>query len=76
MQAMDIKNDLKNMVGAVKDSVSEAGHKSTAEAERARREAAGDTMTTGEKLGSIANEAKNHVQAGVDHAKAEARKEI
>lgn len=73
---MDIKNDLKNMVGAVKDAVSEAGHKSTAEAEATRREVAGDTMTPSEKIGSAANEAKNNVQAGVDHAKVEARKEI
>jgi ElaB/YqjD/DUF883 family membrane-anchored ribosome-binding protein len=73
---MDIKNDLKNMVGAVKDSVSEAGHKSTAEAEHARRDIAGDTMTTSDKVGSVANEATNNVQAGVDHAKVEARKEI
>lgn len=76
MPSMDIKNDLKNMVGAVKDTVSEAVHTSTAEAERARREAAGETMTTSEKVGSIANEAKNNIQAGIDHAKVEARKEV
>jgi hypothetical protein len=73
---MDIKDSLKNMVGAVKDSISEAGHKSTAEAEAARRDVAGDTMTPGEKLGSMANEAKNNVQAEIDHSKVEARKEI
>jgi hypothetical protein len=73
---MDIKNDLKNIVGAVKDSVNEAVHKTSADAEHARRDAAGDTMTTSEKIGSIANEATNNVQAGIDHAKVEARKEI
>ena len=73
---MSIKDDLNNVIGAVKDTFSEAGHKSTAEAERTRREVAGDTMTPGEKVGSVANEAKNNVQAGVDHAKVEARKEI
>jgi hypothetical protein len=73
---MSIKDDFQNVMGAVKDSVSEAGHKSTAEAERTRREAAGDTMTTSEKVGSVANEAINNVQAGIDHAKFEARKEI
>jgi ElaB/YqjD/DUF883 family membrane-anchored ribosome-binding protein len=73
---MDIKNDLKNMVDTVKDSISEAGHKGAAEAERAKREAAGDTMTTGEKIGSVANEAKHTIAAGVDRAKVEARKEI
>ena len=73
---MSIKDDLKNTVGAIKDSFREATHKNTAEAEHERRDLAGDTLTPGEKLGSIANEAKNNVQAGVDHAKAEARKEI
>jgi F0F1-type ATP synthase membrane subunit b/b' len=73
---MDITNDLKNMVGTIKDTVNEAVHKSSAEAEHARRDAAGDTMTTGEKAGSIVNEATNNVQAQVDHAKVEARKEI
>jgi ElaB/YqjD/DUF883 family membrane-anchored ribosome-binding protein len=73
---MDIKNELRNVVGAVKDAVSEVGHKSTAEAEHARRDIAGDTMTTGEKLGSVANEVKNNAQAGIDHAKVEARKEV
>jgi hypothetical protein len=73
---MSIKDDIKNAVGAVKDSFSEAGHKSAAEAEHERRDLAGDTMTPGEQVGSIANEAKNNVQAGVDHAKVEARKEI
>lgn len=73
---MSIKDNINNAVGAVKDAVSEAGHKSAAEAERTRREVAGDTMTTSEKVGSVANEAKNNVQAGIDHAKGEARKEI
>lgn len=73
---MSIKDDLKNAVGAVKDSFSEASHKSTAEAERERRDLAGETMTTSEKVGSMANEAKNNVQADVDHAKVEARREV
>jgi hypothetical protein len=73
---MSIKDDLKNTFESVKDALSEAGHKSTAEAERTRREVAGDTLTPGETIASVANEAKNEVQAGVDHAKVEARKEI
>jgi hypothetical protein len=73
---MSMKDDLKNAVGAVKDSFSEAGHKSAADAEHVRRDVAGDTMTTGEKVGSVANEGKNNIQAGIDHAKVEARKEI
>jgi len=73
---MNLKDELKNTIGAVKDTISEAGHKSTAEAERTRRDLGGDTMTADEKVGSIANEAKNNVQAGLDHAKFEARKEV
>lgn len=73
---MSIKDTIQNTVDSVKDAVSEASHKSTAEAERTRREVAGDAMTTSEKIGSVANEATNNVQAGIDHAKGEARKEI
>ena len=32
--------------------------------------------STSEKIGSVTNEAKNDVQAGIDHAKGEARKEV
>jgi hypothetical protein len=49
---MSIKDDLKNTVGKIKDAASEAGHKSTAEAEHDRRDVAGDTMTTSEKRSS------------------------
>jgi len=73
---MDIKDEIKNAAGVVKDSISEAAHKAAAEGEHARRDIAGDTMTPGEKVGSVVNETKNNVQAGVDHAKVEARKEI
>jgi hypothetical protein len=73
---MSIKDDLKNTIGKIKDAASEAGHKSTAEAEHDRRDVAGDTMTTSEKIGSVANETKNDVQAGIDHTKGEARKEV
>jgi hypothetical protein len=54
--------------------LSESAHKSKAEAERTRREVAGDTLTPDEAIASVANEAKNNVQAGMDHAKVEARK--
>ncbi len=75
MTCMSIKDDLKNTFDSVKDKLSEAGHKSSAEAERTRREVAGDTLTPGESLASVANEATNEVQASMDHAKVEARKE-
>jgi hypothetical protein len=73
---MDVAKDLKNTVNSITDSVREATHTSTAEAERTRRDLAGDTMTTDEKAGSLANEAKNRIQGGIDHAKAEASKEV
>jgi hypothetical protein len=78
---MDLKNqfkkvadDVKGAAENVKDSVNEALHRSTAEAERIRREAAGDTMTPGEKAGSVINETKNTIQAEIDAGKQEARK--
>jgi hypothetical protein len=70
---MDIKKDLGNLVDNVKDAFSEGAHKGTAEAEHEKREVAGDQMTAGENVSSMANEAKNNVQAGVDHAKQDAR---
>ena len=73
---MSLKDDLQNTFESIKDTFSEAGHKSTAEAERTRREVAGDTMTPGETIDSVAHEAANNVQAGMDHAKVEARKDI
>jgi F0F1-type ATP synthase membrane subunit b/b' len=57
----------------VKDAAHEATHRTKAELEKARREAAGDTMTTGEKIKSVADETKERVQAGVDHLKRDAR---
>ena len=73
---MSIKNDILNTVDSIKDTLSAVGHKSTAEAEQTRRDVAGDTMTPGEILGSMGNQAKNEVQAGIDHAKVDARTEI
>lgn len=73
---MGLKHEVNKIADNVKDTVNEAGHRSDAEAEQAKRDVAGDTMTPGEKISSVANEATNRVQAGVDHAKVEARKEI
>jgi coenzyme F420-reducing hydrogenase alpha subunit len=64
-----------NTIETVKDSVSEKLHEGAAKAEATRRETEGDVMTPAEKLASVANQAKNSVQAGIDHAKVEARKE-
>lgn len=43
------------------------------DAEKVKRELAGSSMTTSEKVGSMANQAKNSVQADTDKAKREVR---
>ena len=57
----------------VKDWVSEAGHRGAAEGEQAKRDVAGDTLTPGEKAGSVLNQGKEDLLAGVDHAKRDVR---
>lgn len=57
----------------VKDAVSEAGHRSAADGEQAKRDIAGDQMTAGEKVGSVFNQGKETVQADVDAAKRDVR---
>ncbi len=57
----------------VKDSVSEAGHRSAAEGEQTKRDIAGDQMTTTEKIGSTLNQGKENVQAETDAAKRDVR---
>ncbi len=59
---------LKGTVDDVRDTVHEAGHRATADAEQARRET-DDDMTPEERAKSMADEAVNRVQANVDAAK-------
>ncbi len=77
---MGLKDALNNMgdsiKGAVdnaKDATSEAGHKSAAETEQTKRDVAGDQMTTGDKAGSMFNQAKNSIQADTAGAKQDVR---
>jgi hypothetical protein len=70
---MSLKQDVTNLIDNVKDGVNEAVHKTNAEDERVQREAAGDALTPGEKASSIAREATNNVQAGIDKAKLDIR---
>lgn len=72
---MGIKDELKKTIDNVADTFSEAGHRTNAEAERTDREIAGDTLTPGEKLGSVANEGKEGVLADIDKAKRDFRNE-
>jgi hypothetical protein len=70
---MGLKDELKKTVDNIGDAISEAGHRSSADAESTKREVAGDVMTPGEKLGSYANEGKERVLADVDRTKQDAR---
>lgn len=67
---------IKGTVDDVKDRVHEGQHRSAAEGERARREVLGDELTTGEKAGSVANEAKQRAQAELDAMKRKLRDKI
>ncbi len=72
----DLKNAgkaIKDTIDNVHDSASEAMHRSSADAERARRDLAGDTMSTTDKVTSIANETKERVGAEMDRTKVEVR---
>ncbi|MBV8601308.1 MAG: hypothetical protein JO359_07065 [Candidatus Eremiobacteraeota bacterium] len=70
---MSFENEIDKTVKNVRDGIDEAGHRSAAEGERAKRDLAGDAMTPGEKAGSAANELKNDVEAGVDRMKRDIR---
>ncbi len=67
-------DNIKDTVRNAKDTVDEAMHRSTADAEHMRRDIDGDNMTTEEKLTSLANEAKHRTEAEIDKAKREVRK--
>jgi hypothetical protein len=66
---MGLKDDIVNGVKDVKDALTEASHRSNAEAEQVKRDVAGDQMTTTEKVGSVANQVKESAQADYDEAK-------
>ncbi|MDQ2681501.1 MAG: hypothetical protein M3Y21_10875 [Candidatus Eremiobacteraeota bacterium] len=69
----DLKDSINKAVDKTKDAISESGHRSVAEGEQAKRDLAGDEMTTGEKAGSVIKQSTNTVQAEVDKAKRESR---
>lgn len=70
---MDLKDEMNKFGNNVKDTVNEAGHRSAAEGEQAKRDVAGDEMTASQKAGSMVNQAKNTVQADTDGAKRDVR---
>jgi len=69
----EVKQAVKDTVDNTIDQTREAGHRSSADAERIRRDLSGDQMTTTEKVTSTANETKERVAAGIDHARHEVR---
>jgi len=64
---------LKGTVDNIKDTVHEGQHRAAADSERAKREALGNEMTAGEKIGSAVNEAKHRTQAEYDATKRDIR---
>ncbi len=69
-------DSIKGAVDNAKDAASETGHKGAAEAEQQKRDVAGNQMTTGEKAGSVLNQAKHSTLGEVDGAKQEVRKDV
>jgi hypothetical protein len=70
---MKATDAIKKTVDDAKDTLREAGHRGNAEGEKAKRELLGDEMTAGEKAKSVANQAKETVQAEYDAAKKDVR---
>jgi hypothetical protein len=70
---MALKDEFDRAVDNTKDATNEAKHRLEAEAEKAKRELAGDSMTTSEKVGSVLNEAQKNVEADMDHVKRDVR---
>ncbi|MBV8198523.1 MAG: hypothetical protein JO263_10335 [Candidatus Eremiobacteraeota bacterium] len=66
-------NRIAKVAKDVRDMARETLHRSAADAERERRDLAGDTMTTGEKVKSAASEVQQRAQANVDRAKRKVR---
>ena len=70
---MSLKDEFNKVVDNVKDTLHEGAHRSEADAERAKRDVAGDAMTPGEKAGSALNEAGHTVAAEFDATKRDVR---
>jgi hypothetical protein len=66
-------DQVKKAVENTKDAAHELEHRTKAELERAKRDIAGDTMTTGEKVKSFANEDLEKTKADIDEAKRKLR---
>ena len=68
-----MRDSIKDAVDDTRDAAHEAVHRTIAQAERTKRDLAGDEMTTSEKAASVLNQGKHQAQAEWDKAKREAR---
>lgn len=64
-----MSDQMKKAGADLHDAAEEIKHRTVAEAEKLKRDALGDELTTGEKIESGANELKNRTQAEIDKAK-------
>jgi len=64
-----VGDNVKKAIDDVKDASQEIKHRGEAEAERVKRDVAGDEMTTGEKVKSVVHEDVENTKADVDKAK-------
>jgi hypothetical protein len=69
-----VADHLKAGAENVKDAVNEKLHRGAAEAERTRRDVAGDELSPSDRAASVANEVKSRAQAEIDALKQSARK--
>jgi hypothetical protein len=62
-------NDIKKAADDAIDAIHEVGHRTNASVEHVKRDIAGNTMTTGEKVKSFVHEDVESTKADVDKAK-------
>lgn len=68
---MSIKDSIVHAAEVVGDKLNELTHKAEAHAEHEKRELAGDAMTPGEHLESLAHEGSETIKGAVDHVKSD-----
>jgi hypothetical protein len=71
-----VSNAAETAIANVKDAASEAAHRTSAQAEQTKRDVAGDTLTPGEHVESVATQIKEETLAQVDAAKQSIRSNV
>lgn len=69
---MSLEREIDKTAKNVRDTVSEAKHRTAAEVEKLDRES-DPTMSNGDRVRSTVNETKNNIQADIDKGKREIR---